>query len=228
MELVFVGILTMLALTSSAAPEQAHTSNDVERAQHAAFLLVWEIFGLVIPVVVLFNLARGLFRLLRARYKRRNEPVARQKNEPTRRKMQRVESRRKTKKDGQVGLWILVDSDSESEQDVSDSEEEPSDEKQREEIIVLDAAAPVAVEDVAPQIPGVGPRGQQEQSQKKPLSAGFGVGRGRKGGGKKGGKKAGKGGQTAQKPEVVGFSDPSMISCSTKPPGTKRTQKTSE
>ena len=99
LELAFVGILTMLALSSSVVTQpDGHTSNEVERDQHAAFLLVWQILGIVVPVVVLFNLSKRAFRLLRARWNKKKS-VSEENVAPKHPKH--------PKKTNRVGHWIL-------------------------------------------------------------------------------------------------------------------------
>ena len=100
----------MIALLSASTPPPTDDlSIERERAEHSAFLLVWQIIGTMIPAYVLFLVLRRAFKALRQRWK---TTEARKRGE--------VVEEKKRKKRG----WVLVDSQSEESGDVSSSETE--------------------------------------------------------------------------------------------------------
>lgn len=111
-ELVLVSLLAMIALLSSSAPPEADTSNKIEREQHAAFLLFWQILGMVVPVVVLSFVLRVTARILRERWTKKSKEA----NERT---------KRTRSSDGAQGqwVWVAVEESAESEDSSEDDED---------------------------------------------------------------------------------------------------------
>ena len=109
----------MITLLSTAAPEP-DPQNETEVSQHAAFLLLWQILGVVVPAVVLFSVLKEMFGVLSARYNRAPSRRGRQPqvtSQVVEKQKQPEKNGRKTKttnEDGRVRLWVLVNSESES------------------------------------------------------------------------------------------------------------------